>query len=262
MSGIAIVLSGGAARCIAHLGVLETLSRHGIPIHSVSGTSGGALVGALYASGKYSPDDLIRLARSVHAWDITHPVLSRRGFLSSKRIARFMRSRMGDLDFDDLLLPLAVVATDLDTGKKVVIREGSVARAVQASCSLPAVFKPLDHKGRILIDGGFISQIPVRAAREDLGADFVIAVDVNFRGMEGVSPPRNSLRTIIHLASLVARKNAEEEGPLADTLIRVNVEGIGLMDFRKREDLLNRGRAAAEEAINEIIRNLKGKNLY
>jgi NTE family protein len=162
------------------------------------------------------------------------------------------------MSFDQTAIPLALVATDMRTGKKVVLKEGPVAPAVQASCSLPVVFKPTPYGDRLLIDGGYVSQIPVLAAKEDLGADFVIAVDVNYGGMEGVGMPRNMIQIAIHLASLWARKNAEEEGRLADCLVRVNVSGIGLTDLRQRRELLKRGRNAAQSSLPWLERHLTG----
>lgn len=257
---IGIALSGGVARCIAHLGVLEVLLNAGIPIHAVSGTSGGGLVGALYVSGRFTISGLIDIVKDLRWWSLTRPVASRSGLLSSDRIRIFLEDRIGSLNFSETKFPLAVVATDLLTGKKVVIREGKIALAVQASCSLPVIFPPTFIGGRWLVDGGLVSQIPILAAKEDLQVDRVIAVDVNFKGMDLTRVPRNSIQIGVHLASLWARKNAEVEGRLSDHMIRVNAEGISLTDLRKGEDLLARGRKGAEEALPAIknaLGNLK-----
>ena len=258
MVKVGIALSGGAARCIAHLGVLEVFKKAGIPIHVLSGTSGGGLVGALYSSGTYSLDELIDRVSALNWWQVTRPVISRQGLLSSDRIRRFVHQWIGEMTFDQTAIPLALVATDLRTGEKVVLKEGPIATAVQASCSLPVVFKPTLYGGRPLIDGGYVSQIPVLAAREDLSADFVIAVDVNYGGMEGAGAPRNMIQIAIHLASLWARKNAGEEGRLADCLVRVNVSGIGLTDLRQGRKLLDRGRLAAQSSLPWLEKQLTG----
>lgn len=252
MKKIGIAFSGGAARCIAHLGVLEVLLDAGIPIHVISGTSGGGLVGALYASGKYTVPDLIRGIRELRWWHLSRPVFSLQGLVSSHRIAEYTRDWIGEMLFDQMKLPLAIVATDLLSGKRVVLREGSVALAVQASCSLPVIFKPTTHQNRVLVDGGYASQLPVMAAKEDLEADFTIGVDVNDGAMEGLPLPHNAIQIAVHLASLWARKNADEEGRQADFLIRVNMKGIGLCDLSQREELLERGRFAAERVISQL----------
>jgi len=191
-------------------------------------------------------------------WQVTRPVISREGLFSSDRIGGFVRDWIGEMTFEELAIPLAVVATDMKTGRGMVLKEGPVALAVQASCSLPIVFKPTPYRDRWFIDGGYVSQIPVRAAQEDLGADVVIAVDVNYGGMEEAGIPRNMVQIAIHLASLWARKNAEEESRLADCLVRVNVSGIGLTDLREGPELLKRGRLAAQSSLALIEKRLAG----
>ncbi len=247
-----MALSGGAARCIGQLGVLEVLFREGIPIDAISGTSGGAFVGALVASGRYSVPDLVGLALDLNWWRFMRPSASGAGLLSSEPIGRRLRDWIGEVTFERLAKPLAVVATDLGSGRKIVIKRGEVARAVQASCSLPILFRPTLYEGRPLIDGGYVSQIPVLAAGQDLSSNFVIAVDANYQGMDGVRPPRNAIQIGVHMASMWARKNAEEEGPLAQAMIRINVAGIGIMELGKGEKLLERGREAAQSALPTI----------
>jgi len=260
MAKIGIALSGGAARCIAHLGVLDVLDKNNIPVHVVAGTSGGALVAALYASRRFSPEELQRRVSGLSWRQVTRPVLSPQGLFSSARIGRFVHRLIGDTTFEQLSIPLAVVATDLISGKMVVLRHGSVSRAVQASCSLPIIFKPTLHDHRPLIDGGYVSQIPVRAARETLGADFVIAVDANYGGMEGAGIPRNMIQIAVRLASLWARKNAEEEGMQADCLLQVDVNGIGLTDLGQGEELFRRGRLAAESGLPGLQKRLRSRS--
>ncbi len=166
---IGLALSGGAARGIAHIAVLDTLELEGIPIHAIAGTSAGSIIGALYAAGM----PLLEIKRIIlkTTWtDILKFNVPRRGLISSEGIYRFMDSILPVKKFSSLLFPFAAVATDLRTGEKVSITTGSVARAVQASCSLPVVFTPTEINKRLLVDGGVVSQIPVRTAREELGA--------------------------------------------------------------------------------------------
>ncbi len=254
---VGIALSGGVARCIAHFGVLEVLLEEGIPIHAVSGTSAGSLVGALYTSGRFPLPELQKISKEITWWKLTRPTASRKGLLSSDRLGKFLESHIGPMEFSETQIPLAVVTADLLLGEKVVLKEGKISRAVQASCSLPVIFNPTVIGDRALVDGGIVSQIPVLAAREDLGVERVIAVDVNYHGMDLTRTPRNSIQIAVHLASLSARKNAEEEGKLSDFMIRVNVKGIGLMDLKKGEDLLERGRSAAREAVTAIKQGIR-----
>lgn len=247
---IGLALSGGAARGIAHIAVLDTLEQEGIPIHAIAGTSAGSVVGALYCSGVPLSEikDIL-----VHAkWkDVFKFSLSKQGLISSEGIYRFMESVLPVKKFSSLQLPFAVTATDLKTADKVVIMSGSIARAVQASCSVPILFTPTEINNRLLVDGGVSSQIPVRTVREDLGAKNVIAVNVNYKAME--SDHYDSMITIAtHLSALWASKNAREEEKLADVAINVNAKGIPIYDLSKARELLRRGKKAAEEQIPHI----------
>ena len=248
---IGLALSGGAARGIAHVAVLDALEMEGIPIHAIAGTSAGSVVGALYAAGM-PVSEIKRIILKTTWTDIIPFRLPRRGgLISSEGIYRFMDSVLPVKKFSSLLFPFAAVATDLRTGEKVSISTGSVARAVQASCSLPIVFTPTEINKRVLVDGGVVSQIPVRTVREELGAGIVIAVNVNYKALE-TEEFDSMIKIAAHLSALWASKNARVEEKLADVLINVNVKGISLYDLSKSKELLKRGRAAVEEKLPEI----------
>ena len=247
---IGLALSGGAARGIAHISVLETLELEGIPIHAIAGTSAGSVVGALYAAGM--PVSEIRRIL-VHAeWkDIFRPTIPKQGLISSEGIFRFMEEILPVKKFASLTLPFAAVATDLKTAEKVVITSGSLARAVQASCSLPVIFTPTEINKKLLVDGGVSSQVPVTAVREELGADIVLAVNVNYKALE-LEEYDNLIKIATHLSVLWASRNAREEEKLADVVIQVNAKGIGLFDLSKSRELLRRGKKATEDKLAEI----------
>jgi NTE family protein len=153
--------------------------------------------------------------------------------------------------FSSLPFPFAAVATDLRTGEKVSITTGSVARAVQASCSMPIIFTPTEINKRLLIDGGASSQIPVRTAREELGAKRVIAVNVNYKAL-GIEELDSMMKIAAHLSILWSGRNAREEEKLADVVVNVNVKGISLYDLSKSKELLSRGRKAVKEKLPEL----------
>jgi NTE family protein len=153
--------------------------------------------------------------------------------------------------FSGLPIPFAAVATDLHTGEKVSITSGSVARAVQASCSLPVIFTPTEINKKPLVDGGVSSQIPVRTVREELGANMVIAVNVNYMAIE-FDQFDTIIKIAAHLSALWASRNAREEEKLADVVVPVNTKGIALYDLSKSRELLRRGRKAAEEKLPDI----------
>lgn len=250
--GIGLALGGGAVRSVAHLGVLEVFESAGIPIKAIAGTSSGSLIGALYASRKYRIEQLIDQVLELHWWNMVRPARSKQGLLDSQAIARFLVKKLGPISFSDLPIRFVAVACDLQSGHKVILREGPLALSVQASCSLPVVFTPTVLNGRRLVDGGYVSQIPIRAVRGALTSGKVVGVDVNYRAIESVKPPDNIFLIAIHLASLWARKNADEECQYADAMVRVDVRGIGLTELRKAEDLIERGRKAAQESLKQL----------
>ncbi len=248
--GIGLALSGGAARGIAHIAVLEVLEQDGIAIGAIAGTSAGSVVGALYAAGMPLPE-IKRILLNAGWKNILSLTIPRQGLISSEGIYRFMEEVLPVKKFSSLAIPFAAVATELKTAEKVVITSGSIARAVQASCSLPIIFTPTEINRKILVDGGVASQVPVKAAREELGAKHVVAVNVNYKALE-LDEYDNLIKIATHLSVLWATRNAREEEKLADAVIQVNAKGIALYDLSKSRELLRRGRKAAEERLPEI----------
>jgi len=247
---IGLALSGGAARGLAHIAVLEVLEREGVPVHAIAGTSAGSIIGALYSAGM--PLTEIQRTLLKTKWtNILKFTIPRTGLISSDGIYRFMEELLPKTKFSDLHLPFAAVATDLRSGEKVSITSGSVANAVQASCSLPVIFTPTEINKRVLIDGGFASQMPVRTVREELGAKTVIAVNVNYKALE-LDKFDNMVKIAAHLSALWASRNAREEEKLADVVIQVNARGIALYDLSKARELLRRGTKAAEDKMPEL----------
>src|ERR1700687_4328070 len=159
---IALALSGGAARGIAHAGVLRALIENEIPIDCIAGTSAGALVGGAYASGM-PVSEIEEVGRSMRWRDVGRLTVSRLGVQSNERIENYLRARMPVTRFEDLPIPFAAIATDLKSGEAVVMRdEGDVPFAIRASCAIPGWYVPVtDENGRQLVDGGLVSLIPV-----------------------------------------------------------------------------------------------------
>jgi NTE family protein len=247
---IGLALSGGAARGIAHIAVLDVLEQEGIPIHAIAGTSAGSIIGAFYAAGM--PLSEIKRVLLNASWkDVLKLTIPKKGLISSEGIYRFMDGILPVKKFSGLPIPFAAVATDLHTGEKVSITSGSVARAVQASCSLPVIFTPTEINKKPLVDGGVSSQIPVRTVREELGANMVIAVNVNYMAIE-FDQFDTIIKIAAHLSALWASRNAREEEKLADVVVPVNTKGIALYDLSKSRELLRRGRKAAEEKLPDI----------
>jgi NTE family protein len=256
-SGIGLALSGGAARGIAHIAVLEVLEKDDIPIRAIAGTSAGSIIGALYAAG-VPLVEIKRILLQAKWRDILSFTLPKVGLISSEGIYRFMQNTLPVKDFSSLSIPFAAVAADLKNAEKIVLTSGSLARAVQASCSLPVIFTPTEIDGKILVDGGVASQIPVNTVREHLGAKQVVAVNVNYKSLE-TEEYDSVIKIAAHLSMLWASRNAREEEKLADVVIQVNARGMSLYDLSKAEELLRRGRQAAEDKLPEI-RKLCGRS--
>lgn len=250
---IGLALSGGAVRGAAHLGVLEVLEREGIRPDFVAGVSAGSVVGALYCAGM-PLDEIIRLSGELHWAQLGRITRPRLGFFDISRLESYLDELIEGRSFEQLSIPFAAVAVDILRGEVVVLREGSVSRAVRASCALPGTFTPLEDGDRLLVDGGLINNLPVSVV-QDMGADYVIAVDLG--GMkERYRRPRNIFEmwglTFYMLVSLT-----HSEAHLADCLIRPEVGRYNLMDFSQTEALIQEGRKAAEAAVSQLQRDLR-----
>jgi NTE family protein len=176
---VGYALGGGAARGLSHIGVLKVFEEHGVFPNIITGTSMGALIGALYAGG-IKVGDIEQLAvrlglgRLALLADMTLPFS---GLIGGRRVISLLKTILGDLTFSQLKYDFACVATDINTGEQVVLREGSLVEAVRASISLPGIFTPIRVKGRYLVDGGLVNEVPVSVCRE-MGAGYVIGVNV------------------------------------------------------------------------------------
>ncbi len=264
-----LALSGGAARGLAHVGVLRILEREGIPIDVIAGTSAGAVAGAAYAWTQ----DTAHITRAVldSRWRRTTSMLDlsfpRNGLMKGKKIRDFFVSFFGgNIKFKDLRIPFACVATDIDTGEEVVISRGSVADALRASISIPGIFNAVKYEGRYLVDGGMTTPVPVQAVRK-MEADFVIAVNVNPAVTERMSPaskqraaarkPPNIFQVMLQSVYITSHSLAQGALADADVVIEPDVGDIGAGEFRRVRELIRRGRLAAEAAIPEIRRRLE-----
>jgi NTE family protein len=250
---IGLALSGGAARGIAHVGVLRVLAEHRIPIDFIAGTSAGAVVGAALASG-VSITEIEKIGRTLRWRDMGRMTLSRLGVQSNARLEEFMRACLPVTRFEELPIPFAAVATDLHSGSAVILSgEGDVAFAVRASCAIPGWYVPVtDEHGRQLVDGGLVANIPSAAARS-LGADLVIAVDVNFEGAKFLGQPQSAIGVLLQSMMVVQRTASAHQLQDADVVIRPRVGHIRWDEMTRAEELI----AAGEEAARATIQRIK-----
>jgi NTE family protein len=249
---IGLALSGGAARGIAHVGVLRALEENNIPIDAIAGASAGALIGGCYATG-LSIDRLEEMA-STFRWRHTSRLsFSRLGLQSNARMEKFLRKHLPVSRFEDLKIPCAVMVTDAQKGKTIVFRDsGDLAFAIRASCCVPALYAPVrDREGRFLIDGGLLNNLPIGHTRE-LGADLVIAVDVNFDGVRFFDRPRTALGVLTHVFSAVEKIVSNQERDTADLMIAPKVGHIRWDQTRRSKELIELGYEAGLSAIDDI----------
>jgi NTE family protein len=249
---IGLALSGGAARGMAHVGVLRVLLENNIPIDFVAGTSAGALVGGALCAGM-SLEEIEDISRHMRWRDMGRMTLSRLGVQSSARMEEFIRARFPTTKFEELQIPFAAVATDLHTGSAVVMSgEGDVAFAIRASCCIPGWYVPVtDEKGRQLVDGGLVAVIPTAAARA-LGADIVIAVDVNAEGAKFLGTPQSAIGILLQSMMVVQRTASAHQLQDADVVIRPRVGHIRWDEVARAEELIAAGAEAARSTIERI----------
>ncbi|MFI7859573.1 patatin-like phospholipase family protein [Pseudomonas promysalinigenes] len=273
---IGLVLSGGAARGLAHIGVLKALEEQGVRIDAIAGTSMGAVVGGLYASG-YSVQELETLATTLDWQQALSDAPPRRdvpfrrkqddrdflvkqklsfrddgslglplGVIQGQNLALLLESKLAHTadtrDFDKLPIPFRAVATDIASGEKVVFRRGHLPQVIRASMSIPAVFAPVELEGRLLVDGGMVDNIPLDVARE-MGVDLAIVVDIGTPLRD-----RKQLATVVDVLNqsitLMTRRNSEEQ--LAnlhrdDILIQPQLAAFGVTDFGRAQDMIDAG---------------------
>lgn len=244
---VGLALGGGVARGFAHIGVLKVLKKHKIPIHFISGTSSGAIIGALFAAGM-NPDDMEIASKRLGWLRFVKIVMAKRGPASTEEIERFIVKNIGNINFSELTIPFAVVASDLKSGKEVVISEGNVAEAVAASSSVPGFFVPFKKDQYLLVDGGLTNNVPSSAAKS-LGADFVVAVDVVPAGFFK-NDLDNAFQILGRMIDLAQKKLSEEGRRIADVLIEPKIpHNIWHIDIDKAAKLIEVGEQEAEKHI-------------
>jgi len=248
---VGLALSGGVARGMAHIGVLRVLEENSIPIDYIAGTSAGSLVAGAYAAG-VTVDEIAKISSSLRWRDMGRVTLSRLGVQSNARMEEFVRARLPVTRFEELRIPLAVVATDLKTGSAVIITEGDVAFAIRASCALPGWYVPVtDDTGRQLVDGGLVANIPTAALRA-LGSDIVIAVDVNSEGAKFIGPPHSIIGVLLQSIMVVQRTAAVHQLQDADVVVMPRTGHIRWDEMGRCDELITIGEQAARITIERI----------
>jgi NTE family protein len=254
---IGLALGGGAARGFAHIGVIKALESQGIFPNLVVGTSAGSVIAALYASG-YRGTELQKIALSLDEAAITDwalPFSGRFGGMIKGDALQTMINRLvKNQVIENMPMPLGIVGTDLQTGNGVLFQRGDTGQAVRASCSIPGVFQPTIIQGREYVDGGLVSPVPVRYAKQ-MGADIVIAVNISTEPSSQDSS--GSLGILLHTTSIMGKSINTFELDLAQIVIQPELKGMRGTDFKSRNAAILAGEESVMKQISQIKNTLK-----
>lgn len=252
---VGLALGGGFARGIAHLGVLQVLEERRIPLAAITGVSSGSMMAAAYASGTplYKLEEL---ARRMKFKDVAGWTLSKMGLMSSTRMDAFLRRLLAVHRFEEMRVPLGVVACDLKTGEPVLFSgRGDVVPAVRASCAYPGLFQPIEIGGRLLVDGGMAEDVPAPSAKK-LGSARVMAVSLEMD--EAPADPSNLAQVINRCFQILQAQTGPTWRPSADLVLTPKINTFGWDSFDQTERMIEAGRRAAEAALPEIKSWLSG----
>lgn len=257
---VGLALGSGGARGFAHLGVLKALTEHSIPVDMIAGSSMGALIGCFYAFG-HDITQLIKLSTAFkrqHYLDFTVPKM---GFIAGKRVKNMIKLFMQGKDLEELNIPVAVIATDLQTGEKVVFKEGPIAEIVRASISIPGIFIPEKIDGRSYIDGGVSDRVPVATVKE-MGADLVIGVDVS--RINKKVEIQTVYDVIMQSIDIMQKEIALAREVESDIMILPPVEHVSSKTFKNIDTIIKMGEEATLlklPAIKEAVKRWQKQNI-
>lgn len=283
---IGLALGGGAARAFSHIGVLEGLSKHGVPIDVVTGTSMGAIIGGMYATkpdvtaikkrfadyiksnefnesgfnffkelDSHDEGILAEMGRRARRGVFNALMVTKTALVNEKTAAMSYAYLIKDINAEETLIPFAAVALDLESGEPVVLNRGRLRDLIAASCAMPGVLNPVRLNGQLLVDGGWAETVPIRAARQ-LGADFVIAVDVG-ESLRSFNEPRNALDVIARADALARSALNQEQIKSADVVLSPRNEVTHWADFSTSVQAIVRGEEEVDRQIGVVRRALK-----
>ena len=252
---VGLALGSGAARGLAHIGVLKVLEQEGIPIDMIAGTSLGALVGAFYAHGQ-GVERMEKLVIDLGAKRLNflfEPALPKTGLIRGRKIDGALKGVIGGARFQDLKIPFACVATDINNGDEIVIEEGTVWEAIRARSTVPVVLALVKREGRYLVDGTLVNPVPVSVVKA-MGADFIIAVNVIPRRETPGKTEPNLFTVVMQTLYISSYQFIQASLEGADIVIEPKVDEIGYADFHHARECILQGELAAKKVIPEIKR--------
>lgn len=251
---VGLALGGGAARGFAHIGVIQVLEEAGLRPDMIVGTSAGSLVAAIYARGKTGVQ-LQQIAETMEEatlTDWTLPIFSR-GMLRGEALARYVNLQVGGTLIENMVIPLGIVATDLNSGEGILFRRGDTGVAVRASSAVPSIFQPVRIGTHEYVDGGLVAPVPVRYARQ-MGAEFVVAVDISNVPMGNTAD--GAVQVLLQTFTIMSKSINTFELRDADVVVTPALKGVSGADFSSRRRLIDAGRAAMLAALPQYREKL------
>lgn len=246
---IGLALGGGAAKGIAHIGVIKCLEQEEINVSYISGTSIGSLVAAFYAFGK-STDEMLSISETLSISRVTSFTLRKRGFFTTESIRELIIKELGDVNIEDSKIPLAILAADITTGEEIVFRHGPVADAVCASIAVPGVYVPVELQGRLLVDGGIVENVPISPLKK-MGAGIIIAVDLN--GVSRYRFPKDIMDVMGNAFDIAIDLRTRDQIKNADLVISMDLSQFSRVDNSKRvNELMNVGYYATKNKMLKL----------
>jgi NTE family protein len=256
---VILVLGGGGARGLSHIGVLRVLEQEHIPVDQIVGVSVGALIGALYASG-VSVNDIESMAQDIGWKNLTDfsrfrllKLILTDELMSTSKMEAYLDKRLGGLYFNDLKIPFVCIATDIRTGEKVVFKEGSVAFAARASATIPGLFKPVPYRHRSLVDGGVVDNLPTNLVMVD-NDDFVLAILPKVQSEQ--KEVTTVLKTLVRSVEIQKDTMMLERKKDADFMIEPNVGDVSMVELDRSHECIEAGLLEARSRVLELKKQL------
>lgn len=246
---LGVALGGGFARGIAHIGVLKVLEEENIPVDYVAGTSVGAIIGAAYCGGM-TANELAEMAGTLRFGDFARLTFSRYGFYNNDRMVRFFARVLKQHTFEDLVIPLAITATEFRTGEAAVFTRGALVDPIRASCAYPGMFLPVEIDGHSYIDGMLAYAVPTTPLRQ-MGADRVVGIYLSAH-WNNARPPRHVFEVIGQCFSIAQSKLSESWAKDANLVIEPDVEGFGYDCFERASELIAVGETAMRAVLPQV----------
>lgn len=245
---LGLALSGGGTRGLAHIGVLQAFEDGGLRPDYISGTSIGAFAASLYAFG-VPLEEIRRVGQGMSPVNVSKLKLSRLALFSNEELARLIQSKIGKARIEEALIPLAIMAVDIGTGEKLVLRQGEVAPAVMASNAVPGIYRPITIDGRLLVDGGIAEDVPISPLRP-MGADIVVAV--NLSADRKYRRPDDIIDILLNAFDIAIDEDTKAQVKTADVLIEPRLSDFRRMDVSQIDALIAEGYRAATASMETI----------